>query len=326
MNFNQSLTAGQAAQILGAKLIGSADVLLSGANEIHHVRAGDISFVDHPKYYKTALSSAATIILINKEMEAPEGKALLLSDDPFRDFNRIMALGRPAIPLDTTGEPQLGEHVRLGKNVICGEDVIIADDVEIGHNTTIGSHVRIGAGTRIQANCVINDYTTIGVECTINAGTVIGTDALYYKRRPEGFDRLNSHGGVVIGDKVDIGGNCNIDRGATADTTIGDGTKIDALVHIGHDTKIGKHCLIAGNAILAGNVTLEDEVMVWGKVGISQNVKVGKGATIMSHARVTRDLEAGGTYAGLFAEEHRQHLRSMAALRKLPEVLKSLPK
>ncbi|MEZ4686364.1 MAG: UDP-3-O-(3-hydroxymyristoyl)glucosamine N-acyltransferase [Bacteroidia bacterium] len=317
MDFSPSLTAGQAAEMLGTELVGSGDVPLLGINEIHHVRPGDLSFVDHPKYYKTALESPATVILINKVLEAPQGKALLISDDPFRDFNRLLAFARPLIPLDTEGNPVLGKGVRIGKNVVFGESVGVLDDTEIGHNVVIGSHVRIGKGSRIQAGVVIGDYTRIGDYCVIGAGTVIGTDALYYKRRPEGFDRLNSHGGVWIGDRVDIGGNCNIDRGTTADTIIGEGTKIDALVHVGHDSRIGRHCLIAGNSILAGNVTLEDEVMVWGKVGISQNVVVGKGATIMSHARVTHDLEAGGTYAGLFAEDHRQHLRSMAALRKL---------
>lgn len=326
MNFPNPLSAEQAATILGVTLIGSPDVLLTGINEIHHVRKGDLSFVDHPKYYGPALESLASVILINKEMEAPEGKALLLSDDPFRDFNKMLAFGRPVIPLDTVGEPVLGKDVRVGQHVVFGEDVIIEDGVELGHHAVVGSHVRIGKNTRVQAGCVINDYTTIGADCTLNAGTVIGTDALYYKRREDGYDRLNSHGGVVIGDKVDIGGNCNVDRGATADTRIGDGTKIDALVHIGHDSNIGKHCLIAGNSILAGNVTLEDEVMVWGKVGISQNVRIGKGATVMSHARVTHDLEAGGTYAGLFAEDHRQHLRSMASLRKLPELMREMRK
>jgi UDP-3-O-[3-hydroxymyristoyl] glucosamine N-acyltransferase len=317
MNLPSPLTAAQAADMLGARLLGDGTIALTGINEIHHVRSGDMSFVDHPKYYKPALESSATVILINKEMEAPEGKALLLTDDPFRDFNRMMAFARPPIPLNTVGQPSLGSQVAIGQHVVFGEEVIIDDDVEIGHQVVIGSHVRIGKGSRVQAGVVIGDYTIIGAGCTIGAGTVIGTDALYYKRRPEGYDRLNSHGGVQIGDNVDIGGNCNIDRGTTADTIIDDGTKIDALVHIGHDSKVGKHCLIAGNSILAGNVTLEDEVMVWGKVGISQNVVVGKGATVMSHARVTQDLKAGGTYAGLFAEDHRQHLRSMAALRRL---------
>ncbi|MEL6654539.1 MAG: UDP-3-O-(3-hydroxymyristoyl)glucosamine N-acyltransferase [Bacteroidota bacterium] len=312
------------AQILGCSFVGPADHLTTGINEIHKVESGDLSFVDIEKYYDKALNSAATTILINKEVDPPEGKGLLISDDPFRDYNRLTEHFQPSLDLDTFGEPQIGSEVRLGRNLAFGEAVSIGDHSQIGHNCVIGSRVQIGKHCRIHANVTIYEDTIIGDHVTINSGTVIGGEAFYFKARPYGRDKMLTKGRVVIGDHVDIGTNCTIDRGVSGDTEIGDWTKLDNLIQIGHDTVIGKRCLIASQVGIAGVVTVEDDVIMWGQVGVNKDLTIGKGAQLYGKTGVMSSLEGGKTYLGMVATEARQKLREIAALHKLPDLLRKL--
>ena len=240
MKFKTVQTLQKIATLIDAKFVGDQDFLISGINEIHVVETGDIVFVDHPKYYGKALESAATTILINKEVECPEGKSLLISDDPFRDFNKITKHYNPFI----------SSKESISASAIIGEGSIIQP------NVFIGNYVTIGKNCMIHPNVTIYDNAVIGDNVVLHANTVLGADAFYYKNRPEGFDQLISGGRVIVKDNVHIGASCTIDRGVTGDTTIGDGTKIDNQVHVGHDTKIGKKCLIASQTGIAGCVII----------------------------------------------------------------------
>lgn len=301
MTFPQTYTLEQIATIIGARYVGAPDFPVLGMNEIHVVRAGDIVFVDHPKYYDKALSSKATIILINKEVDCPQGKALLISDDPFRDFNKLTDFFKPFQPSQAR----------------------IAPDAQIGENTLIQPGVFIGNGVKIGKNCLIHpnviiyDDCLIGDNVTLHAGTVLGADAFYYKKRPEGFDKLKSGGRVVIENHVDLGALCTIDRGVSGDTTIGEGTKIDNQVHVGHDTVIGKRCLIASQVGIAGCVVVEDEVTIWGQVGIASGLTIGAKAVILAQSGVSKSLAAGHSYFGYPAEEARSKYKELAALKML---------
>ena len=255
-------TLEEIAAILGCQYTGDPAHPVSGLNEIHKVEAGDITFVDVAKYYSKALSSAATTVIINQPVEPPAGKGLLISEDPFRDYNLLTEHFQPRKSLDTAGTPRIGEGVKIGRNVVFGEDVVLEDGVEIGHNAVIGSHVRIGAGSLIHANVTLYDHCLIGRECCINAGTVIGGGGVFFQSRRYVLDKMIAKGRVVIGDHVDIGANCTIDRGVSGDTVIGDWTKLDNLVMIGHDTVVGKKCLIAAQVGVAGVVIIEDEVIL----------------------------------------------------------------
>jgi UDP-3-O-(3-hydroxymyristoyl) glucosamine N-acyltransferase len=272
-------------------------------NEIHVVEQGDIVFVDHPKYYDKALQSKATIVLINKEVPCPEGKALLISDDPFRDFNKLTQFFKPFEKADTLVAPtaKIGQHT------------IIQPGAFVGNHVEIGDHCLIHANVTIYDGCKIGDYVTI------HAGTILGADAFYYKKRPEGFDKLISGGRVVIEDHVDLGALCTIDRGVTGDTTIKRGTKIDNHVHIGHDTVVGQECLIASQVGIAGCVVIEDRVTLWGQVGITSGVTIGEKAVILAQSGVTKSLEGGQTYFGSPAEEARKKYKELASVRILAE-------
>nr|WP_315187992.1 UDP-3-O-(3-hydroxymyristoyl)glucosamine N-acyltransferase [uncultured Flavobacterium sp.] len=308
MKFSKTQTLKEIATIINCEYVGNENFPVSGMNEIHVVESGDIVFVDHPKYYEKALNSAATIVLINKKVDCPEGKALLISDDPFRDFNTLTKHFRPF----------QFSNVSIASSAKIGESTIIQP------NTFIGNHVSIGKNCLIHSNVSIYDHTIIGDNVIIHAGTVLGADAFYYKKRAEGFDQLISGGRVIIEDNVGIGALCTIDKGVSGDTTIGEGTKIDNQVHVGHDTVIGKKCLIASQTGIAGCVIIEDEVTLWGQVGTTSGITIGAKAVILGQTGVTKSVEGGKSYFGTPIEESREKLKQLANIKKIPEILNKL--
>ncbi|MFN3909382.1 MAG: UDP-3-O-(3-hydroxymyristoyl)glucosamine N-acyltransferase [Flavobacterium sp.] len=308
MKFDRIYSLQEIAHFIQCTFVGAPDFPVHGMNEIHVVTPGDIVFVDHPKYYDKALQSAATIVLINKEVACPEGKALLISDDPFRDFNRLTNKFRPFQASNAAIAPtaQIGEGTIIQPNVF------------------IGNHVKIGKNCIIHPNVTIYDYTEIGDKVIIHAGTVLGADAFYFKKRPEGFDPLISGGNVVIEDMVTIGATCTIDRGVTGSTTIGWGSKIDNQVHVGHDTVIGKKCLIAAQTGIAGCVVIGDEVTLWGQVGSTSGIHIGDKAVVLAQSGISKSLEGGKVYFGYPAEESRDKLKQMAWIKQIPDLVQRI--
>ncbi|WP_411767488.1 UDP-3-O-(3-hydroxymyristoyl)glucosamine N-acyltransferase [Winogradskyella sp. A3E31] len=308
MKFPKPHTLKSIAKLINCEFVGDSDFPVLGMNEIHVVEPGDIVFVDHPKYYDKALQSAATIVLINKEVECPDGKALLISDDPFRDFNKLTEHFKPFRPSNSA----------------------IADDAKIGEGTIIqpncfiGNNVSIGKNCIIHSNVSIYDDTVIGNNVTIHAGTVLGASAFYYKNRPEAYDQLKSGGRVVIEDNVDIGSLCSIDKGVTGDTTIGEGSKLDNQIQVGHDTVIGKKCLIASQTGIAGCVVIGDNVTIWGQVGITSGITIGEKVVISAQSGVSKSLEANKHYFGTPAEDFRTKYKELASIKQIPDILKKL--
>ena len=308
MNFLQPQALKEIASLIQCEYVGDPNFEVLGMNEIHVVSAGDIVFVDHPKYYDKALASKATVVLINKKVECPEGKALLISDDPFRDFNKLTAHFKP----------------------FQASHKAISDSAKIGMGTTIqpncfiGNNVVIGLNSIIHANVSIFDDTIIGDNVVIQSGTILGGNAFYYKKRPEGYDQLQSCGRVVIENDVHIGASCTIDRGVTGDTTIGVGSKLDNLIQVGHDTLIGKNCLIASQTGIAGCCVIEDDVTLWGQVGTTSGITIGAKAVVLGQTGVTKSIEGGKTYFGTPIEEARTKLKELAFVRKLPEIIQEL--
>lgn len=308
MKFPSPQSLKQIATIINAQYIGADDFQVLGMNEIHVVEPGDIVFVDHPKYYRKALESKATIILINKNVECPEGKALLISDDPFRDFNALTNYFNPFIAATAS----VATSAKIGNNTVIQPNVFIGNNVVIGDNCLI------------HANVSIYDNSIIGNNVIIHAGTVLGADAFYYKKREAGFDKLLSGGRVVLEDDVEIGALCTIDKGVTSDTRIKKGAKLDNQVQVGHDTVIGEKCLIAAQTGIAGCVVIEDEVTLWGQVGVISAATIGKKAIVLAQSGVARSLEGGKTYFGSPAEEAREKMKQFAIIKRLPSIIKEL--
>lgn len=299
MKFQQALTLEELASLLNRKFIGDASFLIEGINEIHRVEKGDLCFVDHPKYYDKCLNSEASVIIIDQEVECPEGKALIVSPTPAFDFNKINLLYNPFI----------ASKQSISDSVVIGEDTIIQPNVFIGHNVKIGKNCIIHAGVSIMNDTVIGDNVIIGMN------SAIGSDAFYYKKTDK-FNKFHTVGTVIIEDNVEIGASSTIDRGLTADTLIGKGSKLDNQVHVGHDTQIGINCLLAAGTAIAGCCIIEDDAMLWGQVGVSSSLRIGKGANVLAQSGVTKDLDGGKTYFGAPAADVKEHYRILAFQRR----------
>ncbi|MDR2511719.1 MAG: UDP-3-O-(3-hydroxymyristoyl)glucosamine N-acyltransferase [Bacteroidales bacterium] len=310
MKFEKSISIAELAKIIGADVKGGKDVEITGMNEIHIVEEGDITFVDNRKYYDKALISRATAIIIDKDdVDCPDGKVLLFSKDPLMAFNRLTSHFMKFIP----SEKAIAGDVEIGAGTI------------IQPNVFVGNNVKIGKNSLIHSNVSIYDNTIIGDDVIIHSCSVLGADALYFQRREDGWHKFLSSGRTVIGNDVEIGANCAVDKGVTGDTTIGDGTKLDNFVHVGHDTVIGKRCLIGAQVGISGVCIIEDDVTVWGQSGINKSLHIGKGAVVLGTSAVDKDLEGGKVYFGVPAIEARKKWRELAALRQLPEILEKLP-
>lgn len=303
----ESITA--LAKMLNAKLIGNQKLMVTGVNEIHKVEEGDITFVDHPKYYKKALYSKASAIIIDSYTDKyPDGKALLVLDAPFDAYLGLVNKFKK----ETYTFNQQAAKYKSGKNCSIAVNASIGDRVEMGDNCTIHN------GVVIYNNC------KLGNNVTIHSNTVIGADAFYYKKKTNYYDKMISCGNVIIDDDVEIGALCSIDRGVSGDTVIGAGTKMDNMVHVGHDTVIGKTCLFAAQVGIAGTVTIEDDVILWGKVGVDKDLVIGKGAVVLGNSGVGKDLEGNKSYWGSPVIEARAAWKELALIRKLPEIVEKL--
>jgi UDP-3-O-[3-hydroxymyristoyl] glucosamine N-acyltransferase len=305
MDLNPFVPLSAIQHLIRARLIGDAEYVLRGINEIHMVREGDLTFVDHPKYYKKALESAATVIIINKEVEAPKGKHLFISDDPFRDYNFLTNHFRPFEQA----------AARISPTAVVGEGTIIQP------GAFIGNHVRIGRNCLIHSNAAIYDHSILGDECVIHSNAVIGGDAYYFKKYPDrGYVKMHSCGRAVLGNRVEIGACSTVARGVSGDTIIGDGTKFDSHVHIGHDTHVGRNCLFAAQVGVAGVAIIEDDVILWGQVGVSKDLVIGKGAVVLAQSGVSSSLEGGKTYFGYPVQEAREAWKQVAYSKRLREI------
>ena len=301
MKFKQAIPIKQIAQQIGATIIGDANLLATGINEIHKVRQGDITFVDVEKYFSKSLRSAASIIILNKEVDCPEGKALLLLDNPFVAYDSIIRAHRPFIPLSAT----IHETASVHPTTILEPNVII------------GPYVTIGQNCHIQANVTIQEYTTIGDNVVIQSGSVLGGDAFYFKRYPQSYQQWRSGGRVIVENDVLIGAGCTIAKGVSGDTVIGAGSKLDCQIHIGHGAVIGKNCLMAAQVGIGGKTIIEDEVVLYGQVGIAQNLHIGAKAIVLAKSGVSKNLEGGKVYFGYPATEAREKYKELATLRQL---------
>ncbi len=301
MQFSYPIPIQKIARQINAQLIGREDIFASGINEIHKVQKGDITFVDVEKYYKKSLQSAATIIIIDKIVDCPKGKTLLIHPYPFEAYDSLVRAHRPFEPLTQLIHPNAHIH----PSVIIEPNVIIAN------------HVTIGANCHIQANVIIHEHTQIGEGVIIQSGSVISGDAFYFKKKTAKYHPWRSGGQVIIEDDVLIGAGCTIAKGVSGNTRIGKGSKLDCQIHIGHGVEIGENCLFAAQVGIGGKTIIEDEVVLYGQVGIAQSLHIGKGAVVLAKSGVSKNLEGGKVYFGTPATEAREKYKELATLRRL---------
>ena len=307
MKLQTPITLKECAEFLNCRFAGDGNALITGINEIHKVEEGDITFVDFQKYYDAALCSEATFIIINKDVDVPEGKGLLFSEDPFSDYVKLVKHYRPF-------EPSLKN---IADDVVIGEGTILFPGVYISHRCIIGKNCIIHPNVVIYNDCIIGDNVII------HANSTIGSDAFYFKRRSgkkNYYDKMESCGRVIIEDDVEIGANCTVDKGVSGDTVIGEGTKMDNLIHVGHGAVIGKMCLFAAQVGIGGKTIIGDRVILWGQVGISKTLHIGDDVIVLAQSGVGKDLESGKTYFGSPASEARRKMKEMAVAKNMLEI------
>lgn len=304
MHFKAPVSIQWIAHFINAEIIGADLQEATGLNEIHKVRAGDITFVDNAKYYKRSLGSAASIIIINKRMDAPAGKVLLYTELPFAAYNKLSKHFAPFEPALAAIAPS----AQIGEGSIVQPGAFIGNDVVIGKNCLI------------HANAVIYDACTLGDNVVLHSAAVIGADAFYYKgdnKQELQYTKMHSCGSVVIHDNVEIGAGSTIDRGVSGDTIIGAGTKIDNLVHIGHGAVIGRNCLFAAQVGIGGKAIIEDGVTLWGQVGVSKDLTVGAGAVVYAQSGVPSSIAGGEVYFGSPVAKAREKMKELSYIKRI---------
>jgi len=322
--------------LTGAEAAGNVDLKhkISGVKPLDLAGPSDVSFFDNPKFLQTYQSTGAGVCFTSHEYaaKAPGGVAVLISKEPFRAYVMVVrALFtnelKPAALFGGRGiAPNASVHpeAKLEEGVIIDPGAVIGPRTEIGSGTLIGANAVIGAEVRIGRNCAIGagasiQYALIGDRVVVHPGAQLGQDGFGYLPGKSGHMKVPQVARVIVQDDVEIGAGTTIDRGANRDTMIGEGTKIDNLVQIGHNVSIGRHCLIAGQVGISGSCMLGDYVMVGGQAGIADHVHVGDGAQIAAKSALMHDVPAGERWGGAPAKPIREFFRELAALKRLAE-------
>lgn len=323
-----TLTLGELAQAIGARLEGDPTVEVSGVAGLDEAGPADLSFLANPRYRAAAIRSAAIAIVAGKEEEI-DGRNLLRCDNPYLAFARAVELLAPS------EKPTPGVHptavvdptvrvppdTAVGPLVVIGENVELGSAVEIGAASVMEPGVVVGEGTRIFPRVTVHRGTRIGRRCVVQSGAVLGSDGFGYATDATGRHHpVPQRGGLEIGDDVDIGANVTIDRGSIGNTVIGEGTKIDNLVHVAHNVSIGRNSIIVAQVGIAGSTSIGDLAVVGGQAGIVGHLTIGDRVRIGAQAGVIGDLPSGAEVSGYPARPHREQMRIQALVARLPEL------
>lgn len=328
------MKASEIARLVGGEFDGATDPDLSGVAPLDRASANELSFVAHPKYVGYLDDASAGAILVTESL-IPRGSTQLpriVVMDVYRALATVLQTFHPQRPRVPGVHPtavigagvQLGEGVTIEPYVVIGENVRIGDNCHIGSHCVIGDDCDLAAGVRLYPQVTLYSLVRIGENSIIHSGARIGPDGFGYTFVDGQHQKIPQVGGVIIGRNVEIGANTCIDRGSVGPTEIGDGVKIDNLVHIAHNVRVGDLSVIVAQVGISGSTTIGKGVTLAGQAGLQGHIKVGDGAVIGGQAGVFSDVPAGATYSGYPARPHKESMRAQAGLFKLPEILKRL--
>lgn len=328
------LTAQAVADQVGGRLLGNGTLTVSRIGPLDRADAGTLSFLVSTKYLAYFRSSQAGVVLVAPEFEAePEGPATrIVVKDPYRSLLALLPHFVSARPALSGVHPTavLGPGVSLGSDVFIGPHVVLGHDVSVGARSRVDAGVAISDGVSIGEDCVLGanvvcyEGTRLGNRVILKAGAVIGGQGFGYLPSAQGHQKIPHVGACILEDEVEIGSNTCVDRGSIDDTVIGRGTKIDNLVHIAHNCRIGSRCLLMACAAIAGSTRLGDDVIVAGRGGVSDHCTLGNRVRVAASSTVIGDVPDGATYSGYPARPHREFLRAQAMLRRLTPLVKDL--
>ena len=323
----------EVAKQTGGRIIGDTDVEISGVSGIEEAKHGDIAFIAHRTKIPPVSSINASAIIAKEEIKGLSA-SILLVDNPQLAFARVLEIfhKKPYRPQGISNKAVIGNNVNLGENITIHPYAFISDNSVIGANAVIfpnvyiGDSVVIGDNSIVYPNVTIREGVKIGRKVIIHSGTVIGSDGFGYVNEEGKHHKIPQVGGVIIDDDVEIGSNVTIDRATTGNTLIGCGTKIDNLVQIAHNVKIGKHCIIVGQTGISGSVEIGNNTVMGGQTGVRDHVKIGNGVMIGAGSGILHDIPDGQIFSGYPAIPHKKWLRAQGIYSKLPEYIKRLHK
>ena len=323
-------TLARLAQLVDGELIGDPGLIIRRVRPFEEAAEGDITYAADGRYREQIAATQASAVIV-RELIPAAGKSLLCVSNPKLAFARALQLlssrpfqARGVSPRASIGEDcEIAEEVSIAEFASVGERVRIDDQVTIGAGCVIGDGCRIGSGTTLHAGVTLYPGVTLGQRVVLHSGCVVGADGFGYVGHSEGHFKIEQTGSVMIEDDVEIGANSCIDRATFGATVIGTGSKLDNLVHVGHNCLIGKHTIIVGCVGISGSVEIGDHCLIAGQAGVSHHVKIGDHVTIMQKTAVTRDVPSGSVVSGLHCRDHREQLKAEAMMRRLPEVFRT---
>ncbi|PVB62659.1 UDP-3-O-(3-hydroxymyristoyl)glucosamine N-acyltransferase [Labrenzia sp. 011] len=312
---------------------GDESLQIAGVAPLEEAGSGSLVFFDNTAYLDQLRTTTAAACLVAKKHrdKVPEGVAVLVCADPYRSWAKVLAqlfpdamVPREPGPAVVSERAVIDPEATLEDGVTVEPGVVVGAGVEIGAGTVIRANTVVGRGVKIGRDCVIGpnctvQHTVLGNRVFLHPGVCCGQDGFGYAMGAQGHMKVPQIGRVIIQDDVEVGANTTIDRGANRDTIIGEGTKIDNQVQIGHNVVVGRHCVLVSQVGLSGSCTLEDFVAIGGQTGVRGHVTIGMGAQVAAVSVVSDDLAAGGRYGGTPAKPVKQWFREVAALRKLAE-------
>lgn len=323
---------GKLAGVIEARLEGDPTVEVCGIASLEGAGPTDLSFLANPRYMDAARASAAGALVVGKDYRS-NGQNVLRSDNPRLTFARAAALLAPLAPIEPGvaetaiihPSTRVPDDAAIGPYAVIGADVVLGARTVIGGGTIIEDGVVIGEGTRLFPRVTVHSGTRLGSWCVVQSGSVLGSDGFGYATDASGRHHgVPQRGGLVLGDDVEVGANVTIDRGSAGDTTIGDGTKIDNLVHIAHNVRIGSGAIIVAQVGVAGSTSVGDGAVLGGQAGVVGHAKIGDRARIGAQAGVIGDVPADAEYSGYPARPHREQMRAHALFGRLPELFERL--
>lgn len=326
------LTLGDLARLADAALEGDAAALIHGVAPLEEAGPGDLSFVAEARYHPYIQRSRATAVLVARDaqLRLPEGMAALRVEDPRRALAGILAALHPEERPEPGVHPTavLGAGVTVAPTAQVGPYAVLGEGTTVGERARIGAHAVLGRRCRVADDAVIHAQATlyddvqVGERSIVHSGARLGADGFGYVWDGAGHRRVPQVGGCRLGSDVEIGANTTVDRGSIGDTVVGDGTKIDNLVQIGHNCRIGRHVIIISQVGISGSTRVGDGAVLAGQAGVQGHIEIGAGARVGGQAGVTASVAAGETVSGYPARPHREALRVQAAMMKLPELVR----
>ena len=324
-------TLREIAQHINGKVVGDHSCKIVGVSEIQNSEPQTITFLGNPNYSKFVLNTKADAIIVNTADDL-KGKNGIVVENAQLGIAQVLKLFHPITPekpyIDPTAiiedNVQLGSNLTIGPGCVIQNGTVIKDGCVIGPKTVIGSNSQIGENCTFYANVTIYNNTIVGDRVVIHSGTVIGCDGYGYVSIKNEHQKIPQTGNVIIYNDVEIGSNCAIDRATIGSTSIGEMTKIDNLVHIAHNVKIGRGCLLTAAFAVAGSSEIGDYCTFAGQVGIAPHVKIGNKSTVAAKSGVTKSLKGGKVYAGMPAREIRKHNKTMASINRVEKLYKKV--